>query len=489
LAQDPITIQEANGIYVNESLFRAILVADDPMAAFRGRFTVLAPDLTDDGYLSGYRFGLENESARLNLNTVLLADSIEENGAQNILMTLPGMTEPIAAAILDWIDPDDDARLLGAERQYYSALSPGYEPRNGPLGSLEELLLVRDVTPALLFGADLNRNTQIEENEEPFQEIENVDNSDGSLDRGWSAYLTLDSAERNVKADGSPKIDVNMDDLKELHKQLTQVLSQDQANFIIAYRQGGAYEGTELGEQASGLQLDFTAQGRVKLNTILDLIGVKTRIARPGQTGQQGQQGQPGQQRQPTQPDQVSSGGGKGVGGGNGGGQGQDSRIVVAAQFPNDKASMRTYLPLLMENLAVNASPTIPGRININQAPRQILMGIPGLKLSEVEQIIASRDVALSPERPEQAHETWLLTEGIVELGAMKKLMALVTTGGNVYRAQVVGFFDAEGPATRVEAVIDATKTPAIARRRWELEELGPGYSLDTLGAQSDDAQ
>jgi hypothetical protein len=142
-----------------------------------------------------------------------------------------------------------------------------------------------------------------------------------------------------------------------------------------------------------------------------------------------------------------------------------------------------------MDNLAVNAAPTIPGRININQAPRRILMGIPGLELSEVEQIIANRDVALSPERPEQAYETWLLTDGIVELGAMKKLMALVTTGGNVYRAQIVGFFDAEGPATRVEAVIDATKSPPIVRRRWELDELGPGYSLDTLGAEADDTR
>ena len=36
--------------------------------------------------------------------------------------------------------------------------NPPYAPRNGPLGSIEELLLVRGVTPALLFGADLNRN-------------------------------------------------------------------------------------------------------------------------------------------------------------------------------------------------------------------------------------------------------------------------------------------------------------------------------------------
>ena len=135
-----------------------------------------------------------------------------------------------------------------------------------------------------------------------------------------------------------------------------------------------------------------------------------------------------------------------------------------------------------MDNLAVNAAPSIPGRLNINQAPRQILMGIPGLEPNAIDQIISSRDVQLGPERPEQAYETWLLTDGVVDFAAMKKLMALVTTGGSVYRAQIVGYFDAGGPADRLEAVIDATQTPPVVRRRWELDDLGPGYPLEMLG-------
>jgi hypothetical protein len=143
---------------------------------------------------------------------------------------------------------------------------------------------------------------------------------------------------------------------------------------------------------------------------------------------------------------------------------------------------MQRYLPKLMDNLAVNAAPTIPGRININQAPRRLLSGVPGLTSTAVDQIIANRDITLGQQRPEQVHETWLLTDGIVELDEMKKLMALVTTGGNVYRAQVVGFFDEEGPADRLEVLIDATQSPPVVRRRWELRELGPGYSREVLG-------
>jgi DNA uptake protein ComE-like DNA-binding protein len=475
LAQDPELIRQSGGLYANPSLFQNILVVDDPLAAFRGRMTILAPEMTTDGYFGGVRCGLENESSRLNLNTLLLADQLEQDGARNVLMTLPGMTEPIADAILDWIDTDDDPRIVGAEREYYSTLSPAYEPRNGPLGSIEELLLVRDVTPALLFGADLNRNGIVDPNEEPFRAIDNADNTTGELDRGWAAYLTLDSAETNLKADGTPKIDVNMDDLKELNTQLTAVLDANMANFIIAYRQGGAYEGTEneRGQEASSLTLDFTQQGRVKLNTILDLVGVKTRIAKPNQAGQTGQPGGSGQ------------GGQQGGGGGGSGGQsgkGQDSRIVVNPAFANDRSAMRTYLPILMENLAVNAAPSIPGRLNINQAPRRLLTGVPGLDENAVDQIIANREIEPGVQRPEQAYETWLLSDGIVELKDMKKLMALVTTGGSVYRAQIVGFFEADGPITRVETVIDATQSPAIVRRRWEMGDLGPGHTLETLG-------
>jgi hypothetical protein len=141
-----------------------------------------------------------------------------------------------------------------------------------------------------------------------------------------------------------------------------------------------------------------------------------------------------------------------------------------------------------MDNIAVNSNPTIPGRLNINQAPRRLLNGIPGLSQLAVDQIISERDITLGDQQPDQVHETWLLTQGVVELKEMKKLIGLVTTGGNVYRAQIIGGYFHEGPAERLEVVIDATKSPPILRRRMELRRLGQGYSAETLGATMDDA-
>jgi type II secretory pathway component PulK len=479
LVQDPLVTKDAGGLYANPSLFRGVLLVDDPISAFRGRFTIVAPDITTDGLYGGIRYGLENESSRLNLNTVLLADSSSENGARKLLMTLPGMTESIADSILDWVDSDDEQRTVGAERTYYSTLDPPYEPRNGPLGTIEELLLVRDVTPALLFGADLDRNVAIDGTEEPLTAIENADNSLGLLNRGWAAYLTVDSAESNLRPDGRPKIDVNQDNLENLHRELSEALGSEMANFIVAYRQGGAYEDeddNERGVSASNLKLDLKQPGREKLTTILDLIGVKTRIATQPTAGSSSQPG--------------GTGGGNQNGDGGGGGRGgnnDDSRTVVDVQFKEDSSAMESYLPKLMENITVNPSETIPGRLNVNQAPRVLLNGIPGLTSTMIDQIIANRDVTLGMVRPEQAYETWLLTEGIVELDTMKKLMALVTSGGNVYRAQVIGLFDAEGSADRLEVVIDATTLPPVVRRRWELRELGPGYSPEVLGVPLED--
>jgi hypothetical protein len=452
--QDPITIMQSGGVYNNPALFQGKLVMDDEVAAFRGRFTIIAPALNDAGYFAGVRYGLENESARLNLNTVLLADNYEENGSRKLLMALPGMTEPVADAILDWLDEDSQQRQLGAEQDYYSALTPPYMPRNGPLGSVEELLLVRDVTPALLFGADLNRNGLIEANEQPYTVIEGVDNSAGLLNRGWAAYLTLDGAERNTRPDGTPKIDINMDDLRELHNQAAAILDAEMANFIIAYRQGGRYEGESTGQRisAGSLNLDYEQPGRVSLQTLLDLVGVITQVV---------QEGQPGQP--PGEPPTVES------------------------PFTDDASAMRDYLPKLFDNFAVNSEKSIPGRININQAPRVLLLGIPGLEVNAVDQIIATRQPQSTGERPDQQYETWPLTDGIVDLDEMKRLMPLITAGGDVYRAQIVGYFDEEGPAYRIEAVVDATHMPPVVRRRRDLVEQGPGFSLDVLGTTLDE--
>jgi hypothetical protein len=74
-----------------------------------------------------------------------------------------------------------------------------------------------------------------------------------------------------------------------------------------------------------------------------------------------------------------------------------------------------------------------------------------------VDHIIGNREPEYSGQRPEQKYETWLYTDGIVTLDVMKQLLPFITTGGCVYRAQIVGYFDEGGTSTRVEAVVDTS--------------------------------
>ena len=460
LKQDDAWLAAEGGLSNNPSRMRVILTGADgqiPLqAALRCRYSVVAPLIDSYGEFNGARLGVEDESARLNLNTLLVADARDPEAAigRNLLLSLPGMTESIADAILDFIDDDDDPREFGAERSYYSSLTPGYEPQNGPLESIDQLLLVRDVTPELLYGFDRNRNFQVDPTEQQVYELLNVDNTTGNMNRGWAAYLTLRSGERNLRADGTPKIDVNSEDLEALQEQLLEVFDVEQANFIIAYRQGGPYEedepgGNELIKSANGLQFDFDAGGSVPINSILDLVGVKTRVVEQGQT----------------------------------------DRTIVETPFPDEPGAMGVFLPLMMENLTSNPQEVIPGRLNVNQAPRALLEGLSralpeALPPSAAEIILANRSFEPRIDRPEQEFETWLLTTGVVTLEEMKLLMPLVTAGGDIYRAQVVGYYEAEGPFSRFEATIDATGDEPKVTSISDLTPLGAGFNAAQLGTR-----
>jgi len=61
----------------------------------------------------------------------------------------------LVPALIDWVDGDDDVTELpfirdesvGAESAYYKGLSAGYQCENRPFHSIEQLLLVRQITP------------------------------------------------------------------------------------------------------------------------------------------------------------------------------------------------------------------------------------------------------------------------------------------------------------------------------------------------------
>jgi DNA uptake protein ComE-like DNA-binding protein len=461
LTQAPELRDEAGGIIDNASRFQGQLVLDGGQARTRGRFCIVAPKVSD-GELDGIRYGVEDESTKLNINTLMFAEEQTEGSGRTLLMSLPGMTEETADAILDYLDTDSEQREFGAENEYYSSLEPAYACKNGPLETVDELLLVKGVTPDLLYGADTNRNGMIDASEANNPRISDGGEAPPEADRGWSAYLTLYSVEANLKPDGMPRINLNGDDLEAIHGQVATVMNQQYADFIVAYRQNGPYTGSTAATQNATLTLDFTKQGKTKLTSVLDLIGAKVQIPNGRGTSSTGSSAAQGRS------------------------SGQSSGTVIESPFKNDPASMATYLPLLLENTSTNTAYTIPGRININQASSVILAGIPGLDQTKIEAIMTSRELSSIIENPNMKYETWLLSQGIVTLTEMKALMPFVCGQGSAYRAQVIGYFDNEGPAARIEAVIDTSSNQARIVFWRELTHLGRGYSLSQLGTSAE---
>ena len=58
----------------------------------------------------------------------------------------------IVDSIQDWRDPDNLHRLNGAEDDYYLSLPTPYRAKNANFDSIDELLLVKGMTPEILYG-------------------------------------------------------------------------------------------------------------------------------------------------------------------------------------------------------------------------------------------------------------------------------------------------------------------------------------------------
>jgi DNA uptake protein ComE-like DNA-binding protein len=144
------------------------------------------------------------------------------------------MLEEIADAIIDWRDQDDTPSEGGAEGGYYENLPFGYMARNGPLRTIRELLLIKDVTPEMLYGEDTNFNGQLDYNEQDGDESPPNDDGDSELDKGWIAYLTCYSYDNNKDAEGNQKININEANENQLTSSLN--ISSSQAGGIVENR-------------------------------------------------------------------------------------------------------------------------------------------------------------------------------------------------------------------------------------------------------------
>lgn len=423
-------------------LFGGVLVDGDREARDaeerQGHFSILAHN-TSDAAAHTWRFGYENESARLHLATLLQWDRQQPGAGRAALMNLTDMDESTADAILDWVDADDAARDQGAESTYYLGLDPPMRPRNALPPSLDELLLVRGVTRERLFGPDRDASFDVEDGEADSGSGART-STGGDTRLPWSRCLTVHARERDETHDGRKRILLNQPNLAQLHQELSAVFEPSWASFIIAYRQFGPHAGSQEGAAAESLPVDLSRPPAHNIQSPLELIGQRVGIP----TGE------------------------------------QDKTEVFASPWLDEPGQMREYLPKLMDEVTVGSGLPIPGRINVNLAPREVLAAIPGFDLALAERIVGSRAMSGGDELG-RAHAVWLLVEGIVDRQEMRRIEPYVTAGGDVARAQIVGYYGLRGPFTRFETVIDGTVRPACQVYYKDLRRLGRGALGDVI--------
>jgi hypothetical protein len=479
----------------NTQYFQGILVSANDQPRLNARFSILSPHYEDpaSGMASlgapGPYFGLTDEASKINLNAMMIADS-SGNKLYGLLMGLPNMTDPIANSIIYWLDPTATSRSSGADNTYYSAM--GYQAKNGPINSIEELLLVQDVTPALLYGDDVNRNGIQDSGE-------SVADSTGTFGRGWSQYLTIYSREPNLSMSGATRIYLNdtTNDLQTLYTNLVGAqVDTDLATFIVLARlytlttnssssssstgaggTGGAGGGGAGGGPGGGggggrtttgslgsVQLSTIApsgtMGKNKISSLYDLINASVTVTTTTTT-----------QTQTPKGGTVTT----------------TTTTTTVYQSPlSDTSSIGTLFPPLYDATTTSQGTQMLGRMNINTMPETIWNAIansnvntataaansgtnttnttpnPLLSAQQVEAIMAAQPVFSSSQALDPSFQcpVWLMTEAQIDGPTMKSLEPYITTYSQVYSFQSVGYFDGPGPEVRFEAVIDLNPSP-----------------------------
>lgn len=174
------------------------------------------------------------------------------------------------SALLDWREAGLSARADGAKDEYYTSLPQPYYARLGPLATVSELLLVKGWTGRTLYDAP----EQTSSTSAPTGE-------DGQI-LPPAALLTATSGAPNTRADGSPRVNLNVANVNPIA--LAQFgIAPQQAQQVAAQAPFGSYAQLLL---LPGISADTARQlldgatfapgqrleGKINVNTVSEAV-------------------------------------------------------------------------------------------------------------------------------------------------------------------------------------------------------------------------
>ena len=406
--------------YDDEAMFRNQFVCDDGVN--RWYYTIFAADEFEDEEV---RFGLTDLGGRISLNT---AD-------EATLMRLPNMTRALADCLIDYRDSDADPMDEGVEEQQMDgATGRTYSIKNGPLATLEELLLVKGFDATIVYGEDANFNGMLDPNEDDEEASFPPDDGDGQLNRGLRGCAVSLTRAPDVDKGGRKRYDLNSD----ASAAAKAGLGSKTQEFIRLYRQ----EGNTFSHASQLLEMRYRLTKDVY-------------------------------------EEESSSGGGRGRGR-------SRPRVKYPAGTSIDSGVDESNLATVMDKLTTQAGGRMPtfGRLNVNTAPLAALTAVGGLDVDVARSIVEDRHDLIGEfvdeERTDRRTTTaWLYVEGLVDAETFRKIAPKLCARGYQFHVQCVGFGWPSGQFRVIEAAIDiADGAPRVTYLR-DITRLGLPFVIN----------
>lgn len=536
--------------YDSPDLFRNQLVYDD--GANKWYFTIYAPqDASQQGGTIGssseaLRAGLIDEGGKINL---LTADA-------ETLAKLPNITAEMAANLIAYRSPVPDNQsesaafgpapapapaqpaaqpgaaaasvtdAQGAGQDYYDDLPTPYLMPHGPLSSVDELLLVKDFTPGVVYGEDLNLNGVLDPNENDGEAMLPIDNSDGRLNQGLLGLATIYSSDPDLDSTGKPRININAlatppapggsnlggsnaggsgpsSTVEGGPADMTGVANSaailtPPPNLAAVPLQPAEGEGVTASPQ-TGNTLETLGLSPQTLRFIRLYLLEGNRFTHPSQLlemeytlkADHNVKPAPRKNRNPGDTDANDDANSASDANAQNGGAGDSANPASAgdaSSLTGHKGEKITSginsqnLALVMDRLTTKpAGSRSLGLVNVNGAPAEVLGALPGMDANLAQRIV---DVRGSLDGSTKSTTAWLVTQdNLLTPEQYKQVAPRLTSRSYQYRLRCVGFGWPCGRFRVIEAVIDTSRASGKILYLRDLTRLGLPLALNPEGA------